>query len=94
MIYFVVFKSPAEGQTHIFRPSEPFIQITIVDADAKIEIVEMPAEEAAERELQSQRIYASRSTLGADSQWTSDTDTVFDGTYRRLHGAARALRKG
>ena len=92
MIYFVVFKSPAEGQTHIFRPGEPFIQITIVEADGKVEIVEMPAEEAAERELQSQRIYASRSTLGADSQWTSDTDTVFDGTYRRLHGAARTLR--
>ena len=94
MIYFVVFKSPAEGQTHIFRPGEPFIQITIVEADDKVEIVEMPAEEAAERELQSQRIYASRGTLGADSQWTSDTDTVFDGTYRRLHGAARALRRG
>lgn len=92
MIYFVVFKSPAEGQTHIFRPGEPFIQITVVAADDKVEIVEMPAEEAAERELQSQRIHASRSTLGADSQWTSDTDTVFDGTYRRLHGAARALR--
>jgi hypothetical protein len=92
MIYFVVFKSPAEGQTHIFRPGEPFIQITVVEADDKIEIVEMPAEEAAERELQSQRIYASRNTLGADSQWTSATDTVFDATYRRLHGAARALR--
>jgi hypothetical protein len=92
MIYFVVFKAPAEGQTHLFRPDEPFLQITIVQADAKIEIVEMPEDEAAERELQSRRIYASRSTLSADTRWVSDTHTVFDGTYRRLFGAAKAAK--
>jgi hypothetical protein len=92
MIYFVVFKSPAEGQTHIFRPGEPFMQISIVPADDKPELVEMPEEEAAERELQSQRIYASRATLAADSQWTSSTDTVFDGTYRKILAAAKSTR--
>jgi len=92
MVFFLVFKSPAEGQTHIFRPGEPFIQITIVPADEKIELVEMPEEEAAERELQSQRIYASRSTLSADTQWVSSTDTVFDGTYRRIFGAAKSAK--
>jgi hypothetical protein len=90
MMFFVVFKAPAEGQTHIFRPGEPFMQVTIVQADEKIELAEMPEEEAAERELQSQRIYASRSTLAADSQWVSSTDTVFDGTYRRILAAAKA----
>jgi hypothetical protein len=94
MIYFVVFKSPAEGQTHIFRPGEPFLQISIVQAESKIDLMEMPEDEAAERELQSERIYASRNTLGADSQWTSSTHTVFDGTYRRLFGAAKSARKG
>jgi len=92
MIYFVVFKSPAEGQTHIFRPGEPFLQISIVDAERKLEVVAMPEEEAAERELQSRRIHASRETLSADTQWVSDTDTVFDGTYRKIHGAARTFR--
>jgi hypothetical protein len=92
MIFFVVFKSPAEGQTHIFRPDEPFMQITIVQEDAKFELVEMPEEEAAERELQSRRIYASRETLSADTQWTSSTNTVFDGTYRRLYGAAKSAK--
>ncbi len=92
MIFFVVFKAPAEGQTHIFRPGEPFMQLTIVQAEAKFELVEMPEEEAAERELQSQRIYASRSTLSADSQWVSSTNTVFDGTYRRIFGAARTTK--
>ena len=92
MIYFVVFKSPAEGQTHIFRPGEPMLQVTFVPADDKPELVQMPEEEAAERELQSRRIYASRSTLSADTQWTSSTDTVFDGTYRRLSGAAKSSK--
>ena len=92
MIYFVVFKSPAIGAAHIFRPGEPFMHITVVQADEKLELSEMLAEEAAERELQSQRIYASRNSLSADSRWTSSTNTVFDGTYRRLAGAAKSLK--
>jgi len=49
----------------------------------------MNEEEFAERELQSRRIYNSRPTLSASSEWTSSTDTVFDGTYRHLHRAAK-----
>ncbi|MBV9784086.1 MAG: hypothetical protein JO264_09725 [Acidisphaera sp.] len=93
MIYFVVFKTPPAGATHIFRPGEPFIQMTVVEPDARIELAEMSEEEAAERELQSERIYASRSTLSADTQWTSSTDTVFDGTYRRIYGAAKSSKR-
>jgi hypothetical protein len=93
MIYFVVFKSPAEGQTHVFRPGAPFIQMSLVPADGAMDLEPMPEAEAAERELQSARIYASRATLAADSQWTSSTRTVFDGTYRRLSGAARSVKE-
>jgi hypothetical protein len=93
MIFFVVFKAPADGQTHIFRPGEPFMICSVVLADDKIELMEMPEDESAERELQSRRIYASRSTLTADSKWTSSTNTVFDGTYRRLAGAAKSSRQ-
>ena len=91
MIFFVVFKAPDPGQTHVFRPGEPFLQLSIVPMDEQIEIVDMPADEAAERELQSRRIYESRNTLSADTQWTSSTNTVFDGTYRRMSVAARGL---
>ena len=94
MIYFVVFKSPAEGQVHVFRPGVPFLQVTIVQEEEAPEPVPMSEEEAAERELQSRRIYESRATLGADTTWTSSTNTVFDGTYRRLLAAARASRTG
>lgn len=92
MIYFVVFKSPAEGQTHVFRPGDPMLLVSFLPADDKPELIEMGEEEAAERELQSRRIYASRETLSADTQWMSSSDTVFDGTYRRLSGAARSVK--
>lgn len=90
MMYFMVFKAPDEGRTHVFRKDEPFMQVTVVPAEAEFELVPMSEEEAAERELQSRRIYASRHTLSADTQWTSATNTVFDGTYRRILGAAKS----
>jgi len=49
----------------------------------------MNEEEASERELQARRIYSSRPTLSAGTEWTSSSDTVFDGTYRHLHRAAK-----
>ena len=36
------------------------------------------------------RIHASRYTLSKETRWTSSTNTVFDGTYRFILGAARA----
>lgn len=93
MINFVVFKSPSEGQTHVFRRGEPMLQVSIVQPDVRPELEEMPEAEAAERELQSRRIHASRSTLSADTQWASATDTVFDGTYRRIFGAAASSKQ-
>jgi hypothetical protein len=93
MMFFMVFKSPAAGQTHIFRPGEPFMQVTIVPEDEKIELQPMPIEEAAEREMQSRRIYASRNTLSADTKWVSDSNIAFDGTYRRIFGAAKSGKR-
>jgi hypothetical protein len=89
MMFFLVFKSPAEGRTHIFRPNEPFAQFTVIPEESDFELIEMSDEEAAERELRARRIHESRSTLSAGTQWTSASDTVFDATYRRIHGAAR-----
>ncbi|MFZ3358875.1 MAG: hypothetical protein WA177_08950 [Xanthobacteraceae bacterium] len=89
MISFVIFKAPAEGRSHIFRPGEPMLQIVILPITADFTLVAMDEEEAAERELRGRRIHASRPTLAADSTWTSSTNTVFDGTYRHLHRAAK-----
>ena len=84
------FKSPAEGCIHIFRPGEPMLQFLIVPVTSDFTLAPMDEEEAAEREMRGRRIHASRPTLAADSTWTSDTDTVFDGTYRHLLRAAKA----
>ncbi len=89
MLYFIVFKSPPEGRTHIFRHKEPFAQFSMIPEECEFELVRMSEEEAAERELQSRRIYDSRKTLSADTEWTSASNTVFDATYRRIHGAVR-----
>jgi hypothetical protein len=90
MVNFLVFKSPPEGRTHIFRPGEPMAQVVVIPAEPDFQIVEMSEEEAAERELQGRRIHASRDTLSAETHWTSATNTVFDGTYRHIHRAAKA----
>ncbi|MGX4771094.1 hypothetical protein ACWAUC_15010 [Bradyrhizobium guangdongense] len=89
MLFFCVFKSPAEGRTHIFRPGEPCAQIIVIPEEANFELGPMNEEEAAERELQARRIYANRPNLAAGTEWTSTTNTVFDGTYRHLHRAAK-----
>jgi hypothetical protein len=94
MMNFMVFKSPAEGRTHVFRPGEPFAQAIVIPAESVFEIVEMSEEEAAERELQSRRIHESRHTLSADTHWMSSTSTVFDGTYRHIYRAAKAKARG
>ncbi len=89
MMFFNVFKAPAEGRTHIFRKDEPFAQVLVIPAQADFELVEMPEEEAAEREVQARRIHKSREVLSADTQWVSASNTVFDGTYRHMLRAAK-----
>jgi len=89
MVFFCVFKAPAEGRTHIFRPNEPFAQIIVIPEEASFELEPMSEDESAERELQARRIYANRPKLAAGTEWMSSTDTVFDGTYRHLHRVAK-----
>jgi hypothetical protein len=93
MMFFMVFKSPAEGRTHIFRPGEPFAQIIVLPEEAPFELVPMTLEEGAQREARARRIHKARDTLSADSHWTSATNTVFDGTYRHMLGAATERAK-
>ena len=66
------------------------MQAIVVPAEPDYELVEMSEEEAAERELQSRRIHASRDTLGKDTHWVSVSNTAFDGTYRHILRAAKA----
>jgi hypothetical protein len=66
------------------------MQMLLVPAEVIFELVPMDEEEASEREMRGRRIDASRETLSQDSTWISSTETVFDGTHRRLLRAAKA----
>ena len=66
------------------------MQFLFLPITSDFTLVPMDEEEAAERELRGRRIHASRPTLAADTTWKSDTETVFDGTYRHLLRAAKA----
>jgi hypothetical protein len=93
MMSFIVFKSPPEGGTHIFRPNEPMLQILVLPITADFTLTAMEEEESAEREMRGRRIHASRPALAKDSTWISDTETEFDGTYRHLLRAAKARER-
>jgi hypothetical protein len=90
MIFFVIFKAPPEGVTHIFRKDEPFASILVLPAEPDLELEPMSEEEEAEREMRARRLQASRDALAKGSRWLSTTNTVFDGTYRHMLRAAKA----
>lgn len=93
MMFFMIFKAPPEGVTHVFRRGEPFASIIIVPAEPELSLEPMSDEEAAERELRSRRIHASRDTLGQNTRWLSSTKTVFDGTYRHMLRASKTRER-
>lgn len=90
MIFFCIFRAPPPGATHVFRKDEPFIALTILPADPDLTLEPMDAQTAAQREMRSRRLAANRDRLAEGTRWTSDTHTIFDGTYRNLARAARA----
>lgn len=92
MLFFAIFKAPPPGVTHVFREGEPMMAFSVVPEEADIDLAAMDDETAAQRELRARRLALSRDRLAAGTRWTSDTHTVFDGTYRNLYRAARARR--
>ena len=90
MMFFCIFKAPPKGVTHVFRQNEPFMSVIVLPAEPELELVAMTEEEAAEREMRSRRLFASRDALAEGTRWVSSTSTVFDGTYRHMLRAAKA----
>lgn len=93
MMFFCIFKAPPTGSTHVFRKGEGFISLIALPADPELELVPMDDEEAAQREMRSRRLAASRDKLAEGTRWLSSTNTVFDGTYRNMARAVRAHQK-
>ena len=93
MTYFCIFKAPPPGVTHVFRKGEPFMAFIVVPDESNLTVEPMDDVEAAQREMRSRRLAESREKLAEGTQWTSDTHTIFDGTYRNMARAARAVAK-
>lgn len=89
MMFFCIFKAPPKGVTHIFRKGEPYLSVIVLPDEADLDLQPMTEEEAAERELRARRLSVSRDGLAKGTRWISDTNTVFDGTYRQMYRAAR-----
>ena len=93
MMFFCIFKAPPPGIVHVFRKDDPFISLTVLPSDPELMLTPMSDEEAAQREMRARRLAKSRDALAEGTQWTSSTNTVFDGTYRNMARAARRLRR-
>jgi len=90
MVFFAIFRAPPPGVTHVFRQGEPMMAFVVIPEEPDIVLAPMSEDEAAQRELRSRRMAASRDRLAEGTRWLSDSNTIFDGTYRNLYRAARA----
>ena len=85
-IFFVAFKSPSEGQEHIFRYNEPYAQILIVPEKVTYDLQEMSNEEKTKRSVREQTI-ANNAQYIAKNIWNDHVDHKFDDKYKQLKSA-------
>lgn len=89
-IFFVVFKAPWPGQTHVFRKGDPYAAALILPHRVRYDVQPMTEAEAKAREALSHRI-AHLAPQIATHSFRSDAGHLFDNKYKVL---ARAFAKG
>jgi hypothetical protein len=89
-IFFVVFKAPREGETHIFRAGEPYGQVLFVPQKNDVEFIPFTEEERIEREGRDRRISEHGSKIATRS-WSATPQLTFDDKYKVL---SKAYTKG
>lgn len=85
-IFFVVFKAPREGETHVFRHGEPYGQILIVPQKNPVKFCTFNEEERLARESRDRRIGEYGSKI-ASRKWVDNSGHSFDDKYRALCSA-------
>lgn len=89
-IFFIVFKVPFPGQTHIFRKGEPYGQMLIVPKKVNYKLREMtPAEK--EKRIRWEQLSMLYDSLIGERSWVSNTGNHFNDEYKVM---ARAWAKG
>jgi hypothetical protein len=82
-IFFVVFKAPREGETHIFREGEPYGQVLFVPQKNNVEFVPFTDEERIQRESRDRKISEHGDKISNHS-WKDHKCLKFDDKYKVL----------
>ena len=95
--FFVVFKMPQEGQTHIFRKDEGYGQALIMPHKVKYDIARM-TDEQAEKRIRWERISYFYDAQIGKKDWTAHDGHRFNDKYKVMarawkHGGEEALER-
>lgn len=82
-IFFVVFKAPRLGETHIFRKNEPYAKILVVPKNYNYELEQMSNEESLERAKIELNIGKFKNKIYKKS-WKDNQGNMFDDKYKQL----------
>jgi hypothetical protein len=82
-IFFVVFKSPWPGQTHIFKKGEPYAKILIVPNKLDYDVTPFSTEEVIERRIRDELVNKNNDKIKKAS-FKSDAGYNFDDKYKQL----------
>jgi hypothetical protein len=88
-MFFVVFKAPAPGQTHVFRQGEPFAQALVVPAQVTYGLEPMEPEQVEDRKTQDRQM-TGLGFLLSKHIWKADSGLIFDDKYKQLLRIFRA----
>lgn len=87
-VFFIVFKSPLEGQTYIFRKGEPYANLMFVPKNVKYNIDHMTQEEEKSRQ-DMEKILADFPQAIATNTWKTKDGETFDNKYKVLSSIAK-----
>lgn len=85
-VFFVVFKSPLEGQRYVFRKNEPYASLVFLPKKKKFKIREMTPGEKKKSEEVEQTINDRRRKI-ATKTWVTSAGDHFDNKYKVLDQA-------
>ncbi len=85
-IFFVVFKSPREGEVQIFRPGEPYGQLLFVPQKNNVEFQPFSEQERQTREIREKKISDHGRKICSHS-WLDHRMLTFDDKYKVLSSA-------
>lgn len=87
-IFFVVFKSPLEGQTYVFRHGEPYAQVIFVPMEINYNIKKMTTKEQIKRAKQEAVLRNNYKSI-ATKVWKDVNGEEFDNKYKQLSNLAK-----